>query len=74
MAQRLHDALAEPFAIAGRSLTVHTSIGVALATDPEVDPSDLLRDADAAMYQAKGAGGRITMLFDERIRGDAVGP
>lgn len=72
VAQRLHDALAEPFAIAGRSLTVHTSIGVSVATDPEVDPSDLLRDADAALYQAKGAGGRITMLFDERIRGDAV--
>lgn len=72
VAQRLHDALAEPFAIAGRSLTVHTSVGVSVATDPEVDPSDLLRDADAALYQAKGAGGRITMLFDERIRGDAV--
>ena len=52
---------------------VSVSIGVVLVADPEtVSPSDVLRDADAAMYRAKAVGkGRIE-LFDDRMRARLV--
>jgi predicted signal transduction protein with EAL and GGDEF domain len=44
------------------------SIGIAIASDPEVSPDSLLRDADVAMYRAKELGGGRAELFDESSR------
>jgi diguanylate cyclase (GGDEF)-like protein len=64
---RVIDALAQPFRIAGRELSITASLGVVVTSEPR-EPAVLLRDADAAMYRAKQAGpGRIE-LFDERTR------
>jgi EAL domain-containing protein (putative c-di-GMP-specific phosphodiesterase class I) len=57
------DALALPFSIAGRELRVTASLGVATwggASDVE----DLLRNADTAMYAAKGDGKASIRLFE----------
>ena len=57
VAQRILDALAQPFALdtAPRGeITVTVSIGIAAAE--KGSGADLLRDADIAMYQAKLAG------------------
>jgi diguanylate cyclase (GGDEF)-like protein/PAS domain S-box-containing protein len=51
-AQRLLDVLQGPFMIQGREVGVEASIGIAVA-EREVQPEQLLRDADAAMYAAK---------------------
>jgi diguanylate cyclase (GGDEF)-like protein/PAS domain S-box-containing protein len=54
-ARRITAALAAPFRLAGRSLPVSASVGIARATPgARVTPSDLIRDADLAMYAAKG--------------------
>ncbi|CCH85669.1 Diguanylate cyclase/phosphodiesterase (fragment) [Modestobacter italicus] len=61
-AQRMADALRQPFAFGGQELTVRASIGVAAlaAEDPTVTADQLLCRSDAAMYAAKRAGkGRI---------------
>ena len=42
------------------------SVGVSVSHDPETDPESMLREADVAMYRAKGAGGRRLELFDEK--------
>jgi len=54
------------FEIDGRSLRVTTSIGVAFhpANEPPATPSDLLANADAALYRAKSAG-RNTYGFSD---------
>lgn len=55
-------ALTEPIAVAGRSLSVECSAGVALlaAGDPRRSAADLVQEADTAMYRAKGRGrGRV---------------
>jgi diguanylate cyclase (GGDEF)-like protein len=71
LARRLMKALAGPFRIAGRDISVTASVGVVVATEPR-EPGALLRDADAAMYRAKDLGrGRIE-LFDEQTRTRAV--
>ncbi|BCY13244.1 GGDEF domain-containing protein [Actinoplanes sp. L3-i22] len=60
--QRVCDAIqktvAEPIDIDGRTVTVGVSIGVAVSGDGTTDSDHLLREADAAMYQAKSAGRR----------------
>jgi diguanylate cyclase (GGDEF)-like protein len=58
VAGRLVDALRAPFALEGREIRVHASIGIARA-EPGSIAEDLLRNADVAMYAAKtnGKGG-----------------
>jgi EAL domain-containing protein (putative c-di-GMP-specific phosphodiesterase class I) len=52
-------------------LYITASIGVALS-DEESSPEQLLQDADAAMYRAKGRGRARTELFDEISRSHTV--
>lgn len=63
VADQLAHCLSEPVRVDGRSLTVTASIGVALA-EPGTDVETLLRDADAAMYQAKAAGRDTRVLLN----------
>jgi len=53
VAQRLLDALEEPFDLEGVALHVDASIGLALCPDHAGTPIALLQRADVAMYQAK---------------------
>jgi diguanylate cyclase (GGDEF)-like protein len=55
IARQLLDVLDEPFTIAGHSLDVGASIGIALSPDHGSDADVLLRQADVAMYLAKRA-------------------
>ncbi|MGH2446503.1 MAG: putative bifunctional diguanylate cyclase/phosphodiesterase [Candidatus Limnocylindria bacterium] len=61
IAERILDALRQPFAIAGRQLFMQASIGIAVGAagglEVERETADeLLRNADAAMYTAKARG------------------
>jgi diguanylate cyclase (GGDEF)-like protein/PAS domain S-box-containing protein len=62
IAERVQRALHAPFAIDGQEVVGGASIGGALSSPRHERPMDLLRDADAAMYQAKTAGrGRVVL-------------
>nr|WP_052170059.1 PAS domain S-box protein [Massilia sp. JS1662] len=56
VARKILDAVAEPFALAGHTLKVGTTIGVGLASGGSVDPRALMETADRALYAAKAAG------------------
>jgi diguanylate cyclase (GGDEF)-like protein len=57
IAARLVKVVAEPvFLDGGSAIVVSGSVGVAVATSPEMTAEDLVRDADAAMYRAKQEG------------------
>lgn len=56
LADRLRAAIAIPCEIAGLSLEVQGSIGIALAPDHGTTRDELLRRADIAMYAAKRLG------------------
>jgi two-component system CheB/CheR fusion protein len=63
----LHKALAQPFQVDGVELRVTASIGVALYPD-DADSIDLLmRNADAAMYHAKGSGRNAYQFFSPEM-------
>ncbi|MGI8520512.1 MAG: diguanylate cyclase domain-containing protein [Actinomycetota bacterium] len=59
--ERLLEALREPFVIAEHEVTVSASVGIALGNGDDARPSDLLRNADTALYQAKGTKVRVCM-------------
>jgi diguanylate cyclase (GGDEF)-like protein/PAS domain S-box-containing protein len=65
VAQRISKAMARPFRIAGRQVEASASVGIAMSSGPSTKPTDLLRDADAAMYQAKERGLGQWAFFDE---------
>ena len=63
VAQRLEEALAEPFHLQGNTLNISASVGIALAEDGVESAEDLLRNADAAMHFAKAAGKGCFVVF-----------
>ena len=68
LAERVLAALREPFRVGLAEVSMAASVGVSVARNPEADPETLLREADVAMYRAKGAGGCRPELFDESLR------
>jgi diguanylate cyclase (GGDEF)-like protein len=65
---RLSAAIAKPIVVDGAELFPMASIGVALSSGEDDSAARLLREADAAMYRAKEAGGGTAVLFDEEMR------
>ncbi len=68
VAQRLVDAVVEPFAVAGREVFLTASVGLAVNDGGDETAEALLRDADAAMYRAKELGGGRYETFDLSLR------
>jgi diguanylate cyclase (GGDEF)-like protein/PAS domain S-box-containing protein len=63
IASRIADVLRPPFVIDRHEVALSASIGIVLTGDPEVDPDQLMSDADLAMYAAKQGGGARHALF-----------
>jgi diguanylate cyclase (GGDEF)-like protein/PAS domain S-box-containing protein len=60
----IHDAIREPFECAGHLITTDASIGIALAPGDGLDIDQLLKNADLALYGAKGDGRRTYRFFE----------
>jgi diguanylate cyclase (GGDEF)-like protein len=72
IAERLLEALKQPFELAGAEqnrLTVTASVGI--AAGDRVSAEELLRDADIAMYRAKWEGKNRYVVFESGMQ-DAV--
>ncbi|THA53508.1 bifunctional diguanylate cyclase/phosphodiesterase [Streptomyces sp. A1136] len=67
IADRLRATLSQPYRISGNEVRVAASIGVAFA-DPGITPSDLMRNADLAMYRAKAAGKDRVELYAPQMQ------
>jgi diguanylate cyclase (GGDEF)-like protein/PAS domain S-box-containing protein len=62
VAEKILTAIAEPYELSGHTCLGACSIGITVFGDPREDSSEVLQQADIAMYQAKAAG-RNTMHF-----------
>jgi diguanylate cyclase (GGDEF)-like protein/PAS domain S-box-containing protein len=71
VAEAVCSTLSSPFTINSWNLVVTCSVGIAHA-DPaahrDLEPLDLIRDADVAMYRAKEQGRNRWIVFDESMR------
>lgn len=72
VARRVLQVLARPVLLDGRETFPSASIGVVLGNASYERPEQVLRDADAALYQAKSSGRGRYVLFDEQMHARAV--
>jgi len=71
LATRILGRTAEPLCIARREVVVSASIGVALCAPREKSAEQLLREADTALYAAKGRGRARLQLFNDELYAQA---
>jgi diguanylate cyclase (GGDEF)-like protein len=64
LAQRIIASMSEPFDLDGHQAVIGTSVGIAVGPSDGLKPDRLLRNADLALYRAKGDG-RGTFRFFE---------
>ncbi len=67
VAQRIMYALSRPFAFKGQDLYVTASVGIAVHPADGDDCDTLLRNADAAMYRVKNAGGSNYRVYSAHM-------
>jgi diguanylate cyclase (GGDEF)-like protein/PAS domain S-box-containing protein len=67
VAQKILDALSEPFILSGGIWQLSASIGLVMLQDSQALPEALLKQADKAMYEAKADGRNTVRLWGGRI-------
>ncbi|MGW8367522.1 MAG: putative bifunctional diguanylate cyclase/phosphodiesterase [Gammaproteobacteria bacterium] len=64
---KLLHAVGRPFQVHGEEIFMSTSVGTAIYPRDGENVIDLLRNADAALHQAKSAGGNCIEFFSQHI-------
>ncbi len=72
VANRILEEFTRPFELAEQEIYMTASLGIVVNSPEYTEPSELLRDADLAMYRAKARGGGRYQVFDSEIRRYAV--
>jgi diguanylate cyclase (GGDEF)-like protein/PAS domain S-box-containing protein len=72
LAERIKAVLGQPFSLGEQEVFVTASVGIALSADGATSADGMLRDADIAMYRAKGAGRARYEIFDRKMHRAAV--
>lgn len=63
--------LQAPCLLNGHEITVGASIGIVVGTDRYLTPTEIIRDADIAMYEAKAKGRNRYTIFDPAMQAEA---
>jgi len=71
LAQRILDAMKEPFVFDGHQLFISASIGISLFPSDALSAEQLLRNADSALFKAKSAGREGYALYTEELTAHA---
>jgi diguanylate cyclase (GGDEF)-like protein/PAS domain S-box-containing protein len=72
LARSLLDRLADPFFVQGHEVFMTASLGIAYYPDDAANVIDLIRNADAALYSAKKAGGNVFAYYVPQMNEAAV--
>ena len=71
VAERIKAAFSDPFELLGRDLYITCSMGLAVGS-ASMTPSELLRDAEVAMFRAKAKDAGTIEIFDPSINAQAI--
>jgi diguanylate cyclase (GGDEF)-like protein len=63
VAERLRDVLQQPFELPSSDTPIRISASIGIATGDRDEAAELIRDADVALYEAKGAGKNGYAMF-----------
>lgn len=72
VADRISHSLVDPFILNNQEIFTTFSMGLALTSSCETPPSDLIRDAEVAMYRAKAKGEGAIEIFDPSMNAQAL--
>ncbi|MBT6094110.1 MAG: EAL domain-containing protein [Rhodospirillaceae bacterium] len=72
VAQRILDTLADTFVLAGQECFISGSLGITVFPDDAKTVSDLLKNADTAMYLAKEEGKANYQFYTEKLNQDVI--
>jgi diguanylate cyclase (GGDEF)-like protein/PAS domain S-box-containing protein len=72
LAKSILDRLADPFFVQGHEVFMTASLGIAYYPDDAANVIDLIRNADAALYSAKKAGGNIFAYYVPQMNEAAI--
>jgi diguanylate cyclase (GGDEF)-like protein len=72
LAERVRATLDQPVSVEGRAHRISMSVGIAAAPADAVDATDLLRQADMAMYRAKDAGRNTVRIHSAEMDAELV--
>src|SRR5436853_7047470 len=72
VAQKILDAVQQPMIVAGMTIELSASIGIALYPEDGFDVETLLRNADSAMYRAKESGRNNYQLCTDEMKTRAL--
>jgi diguanylate cyclase (GGDEF)-like protein/PAS domain S-box-containing protein len=64
LARRVIDVVSEPYEIDGNQVIIGTSVGIAVGPTDGTTPDQLIRNADLALYRAKGDGRGAFCFFE----------
>lgn len=67
VAQRIVNSLAEPIQLEAQELYASTSIGISIFPTDACETGDLIKNADTAMYAAKGVGRNCFRFYDRSM-------
>jgi diguanylate cyclase (GGDEF)-like protein/PAS domain S-box-containing protein len=71
-AKEILSTIARPFKIKNQEIVLYSSIGIVLFPEDGMSSHELLKNADTAMYHAKGSGGNKYQFFSESMNKKAV--
>jgi len=72
IAEQIQHSIALPIMLQGHEISVTASIGITINVNNQRSPEDFIRDADTAMYRAKGQGGARYQIFEDRMHSHAL--
>lgn len=72
VAERIRSKITKAFHLEGQEVFISTSIGIATSEIKYEKADEMLRDADAAMYQAKAQGKGCYSIFDHEMHSNAI--
>jgi diguanylate cyclase (GGDEF)-like protein/PAS domain S-box-containing protein len=72
VAERVQKSLEAPIDVGDHEVSAPASIGIVLSGPGYAKPDEILRDADAALYRAKGTGKGRSVVFDAELHDRAV--
>jgi diguanylate cyclase (GGDEF)-like protein len=67
LALRIIEAVSEPYRIDGHEVVIGASVGIAVGPTDGLTPGELLRNADLALYRAKGDGRGTYHFFEAEM-------
>jgi diguanylate cyclase (GGDEF)-like protein/PAS domain S-box-containing protein len=72
VAQKICEAVSQPMQIEGNEIYVTCSVGIAVYPDDSVDPEELMKHADVAMYLSKDLGRNTYQFVDAGLAQDRL--